>query len=67
MYRPADHPASHKLPLMLYIHGGAYITGIPENANDSIRGFIEKRACVVKKGLDFTYSTYAEFYDRFVG
>lgn len=47
VHRPAHHPVGQKLPLLLYIHGGGYITGIPEIANDSVKRFIEKRACVV--------------------
>ena len=47
VHRPAGHPLNHKLPLMFYVHGGGYITGIPENANASIKRFIETRACVV--------------------
>lgn len=45
--RPIDHPISQKLPLMLYIPGGGYITGLPEMFNTAIKRFIDTRACVV--------------------
>jgi acetyl esterase/lipase len=32
---------------MLYIHGGGYISGIPEMFTEAIKRFIEKRPCVV--------------------
>lgn len=47
VHRPSGHPISDKLPLMLYIHGGGYIMGVPELGNYSIKGFVDKRACVV--------------------
>lgn len=47
VHRPIGHPTSQKLPLMLYIHGGGYITGLPEMFNDSIKRFIDTRACVI--------------------
>ncbi len=46
-YRPEDKNLKGRLPLMLYIHGGGYITGIPEIANEPIKRFIETRPCVV--------------------
>lgn len=45
IYRPSNHHGD--LPAMLYIHGGGYISGIPEQAGNEIRRFIETRACVV--------------------
>ncbi|SIO00266.1 alpha/beta hydrolase [Vannielia litorea] len=45
IYRPSDHDGD--LPAMLYIHGGGYISGIPEQAANEIRRFIETRPCVV--------------------
>lgn len=35
------------LPGMLYLHGGGYMMGIPENALDTIKAFIEKRPCII--------------------
>lgn len=51
-----------KLPLMLYIHGGGFIMGIPEIANAAVKRFIETRPCVVlapdyRKALDHPYPT----------
>ena len=45
IYRPAS--VSGKLPAMLYIHGGGYITGSPEPFERSIAGFMQRRPCVV--------------------
>ena len=36
-----------KLPGMLYIHGGGYITGIPEIFLDVIKRFMEAKPCVI--------------------
>lgn len=47
VHRPDECPADRKLPLMLYIHGGGYITGLPEMFNTPIKRFIDKRPCVV--------------------
>jgi len=50
VYKPKpkeDLADQAKLPLMLYIHGGGYITGIPEIAHESIERFIAVRPCVV--------------------
>lgn len=45
IYRPENQQGP--LPLLLYIHGGGYITGVPEMAADCIKKFIETRPCVV--------------------
>ena len=45
IYRPKNHKG--KLPAMLYLHGGGYILGSPENAHAAIEKFIHKRPCVI--------------------
>ncbi len=38
---------NESLPLFLYIHGGGYVTGTPENYENSIEQFINTRPCVI--------------------
>ncbi|WP_460274734.1 alpha/beta hydrolase [Celeribacter sp. ULVN23_4] len=45
IYRPANYDGP--LPALLYIHGGGYITGLPEQSGNEIKRFIETRPCVV--------------------
>ncbi|MDC7226974.1 MAG: alpha/beta hydrolase [Spirochaetales bacterium] len=45
IFKPADAPPD--LPVMLFLHGGGYITGLPEMYTDLIEGFIRARPCVV--------------------
>lgn len=45
IYRPQTHTGD--LPAMLYFHGGGYISGLPEQADNEIKRFIETRPCVV--------------------
>ena len=45
IFKPLNHQGD--LPGMLYIHGGGYMTGVPEMALDAIRGFIKAKACVI--------------------
>ncbi|WP_310993970.1 alpha/beta hydrolase [Aequorivita marina] len=45
IYKPKSQ--QEKLPIMLYIHGGGYISGTPEMAAGEIKKFIQKRPCVV--------------------
>ena len=48
VYRPTDHTKdTSKLPVMLYIHGGGYIAGMPEIAHSAIEQFIKTRPCVL--------------------
>ncbi|MEO0896801.1 MAG: alpha/beta hydrolase [Bacteroidota bacterium] len=44
IYKPLK--AEGPLPIMLYIHGGGYITGSPE-MSPGIEKFIEKRPCII--------------------
>jgi len=45
IYRPENN--SEKLPVMLYLHGGGYAMGNPEQAAHVIKEFIETRPCVI--------------------
>lgn len=45
IYRPENN--TERLPVMLYIHGGGYALGNPEQNGDVIKKFIDKRPCVV--------------------
>jgi len=45
IYRPSNHEGD--LPAMLYFHGGGYISGLPEQAGNEIKRFIETRPSVV--------------------
>lgn len=45
VYRPVGGGSS--LPAMLYIHGGGYVGGKPEDAGELIRGYIDAVPCVV--------------------
>lgn len=45
IYRPKQ--SSPNLPVMVYIHGGGYITGNPEMTHSVIEKFIQTRPCVV--------------------
>lgn len=45
VYRPPT--ATQPLPVMLYLHGGGYVHGIPEQFGAIIKDFIEAAPCVV--------------------
>ncbi|WP_341251475.1 alpha/beta hydrolase [Euzebya pacifica] len=45
VYRPADHDGP--LPVLVYVHGGGYITGNPEMSGPFIKRFVGTRPCVV--------------------
>lgn len=45
VYRPKE--VSDRLPIMLYIHGGGYIIGNPEQFETIIEGYIKKKPCIV--------------------
>ena len=45
IYRPKDD--GENLPVMVYLHGGGYITGNPEQAGIFIQKYIQTRPCVV--------------------
>lgn len=45
IYRPENN--TDKLPVMLFLHGGGYAIGSPEQYDELIKGFIDKRPCVI--------------------
>ncbi len=45
VYRPED--AEGALPALLYLHGGGYIMGNPEQATEIIEAYLRARPCVV--------------------
>ena len=45
IYRPLQQ--KKPLPVMLYLHGGGYAMGCPEQVGDLLKKFIEKRPCVI--------------------
>ncbi|MCT4632448.1 MAG: alpha/beta hydrolase [Firmicutes bacterium] len=45
VYKPKKYPG--KLPILLYIHGGGYIIGNPEQFGNIIEKYIETRPCIV--------------------
>lgn len=45
VYRPENN--SDKLPVMLYLHGGGYAIGNPEQSADILKSFISRRPCVI--------------------
>lgn len=58
IFGPAN--ATGKLPGMLYIHGGGYITGSPESFLEVIHRFIAKKPCIIvspayRRALDAPY------------
>lgn len=70
VYRPLD--ANPDLPVLLYLHGGGYAIGLPEDGGAVIKQFIDTRACVVvapdyRKSLDAPYpAALDEAYDTLV-
>lgn len=57
IYRPLD-AGDGPLPCMLYIHGGGYLIGSPEGADEVIKRFIDRRPCIV------VAPDYRKAYDR---
>lgn len=45
IYRKENH--TEKLPVVLYLHGGGYAVGAPEESAEIMKGFMYKRPCVV--------------------
>ena len=45
IYRPTA--AVGPLPVMLYLHGGGYVHGVPEQFGSIIKGFIETEPCII--------------------
>lgn len=57
-YKPPQ--TTGPLPVLLYLHGGGYAIGLPEDAGGLLKQFIDTRACVIvapdyRKSLDVPY------------
>jgi acetyl esterase/lipase len=67
IYRPAA--AAGALPVMLYLHGGGYIHGVPEQFGVVIRDFIAAAPCIVvapdyRKAVEAPYpAAFNDCYD----
>jgi acetyl esterase/lipase len=67
VYRPTS--ATGLLPVMLYMHGGGYVHGVPEQSFASIRGFIETEPCIIvapdyRKAVEAPYpAAFDDCYD----
>ena len=64
IYRPTA--AVGPLPVMLYLHGGGYIHGVPEQFGSLIKAFIETEPCIIvapdyRKAVEAPYP--AAFHD----
>ena len=58
VYSPLE--ARENVPGILWMHGGGYAIGIPEQDESFIRNFVEKRGCVVV-APDYCLSTQAPY------
>lgn len=67
IYRPAT--AAGPLPIMLYLHGGGYVHGVPEQFGSIIREFIETEPCIIvapdyRKAVETPYpAAFNDCYD----
>ena len=67
IYRPAA--ATGPLPVMLYLHGGGYVYGVPEQFGPSIKSFIDTTPCIVvapdyRKAVEAPYpAAFNDCYD----
>jgi len=67
LYKPLNAP--EKLPAMLYIHGGGYMLGNPEESANNIKKFIAAKPCVIvapdyRKSLNAPYpAAFNDCYD----
>lgn len=67
LYRPTA--SIGPLPVMMYLHGGGYIYGVPEQFGPSIKGFIEAEPCIIvapdyRKAVDSPYpAAFNDCYD----
>ena len=67
IYRPTA--AVGPLPVMLYLHGGGYVHGLPEQFGSSIKAFIETEACIIvapdyRKAVEAPYpAAFNDCYD----
>ncbi len=67
IYRPlkTSTDTKEKLPVLLYLHGGGFVLGVPEIAHSRISMLINKRDCVVvapdyRKSADHPYPAALE-------
>src|SRR5437868_361870 len=57
------------LPVMLYLHGGGYVHGVPEQFGSSIKDFIETEPCIIvapdyRKAVESPYpAAFNDCYD----
>ena len=67
VYRPMA--AAGPLPVMLYLHGGGYVYGVPEQFGSFIRDFIETEPCIIvapdyRKAVESPYpAAFNDCYD----
>ena len=67
IYRPTE--AAGPLPIMLYLHGGGYVHGVPEQFGAIIRDLIETEPCIIvapdyRKALEAPYpAAFNDCYD----
>ena len=67
VYRPTA--AVGPLPVMLYLHGGGYVHGVPEQFGSIIKGFIEAVPCIIvapdyRKAVESPYpAAFNDCYD----
>jgi len=67
IYRPTA--AVGPLPVMLYLHGGGYLRGVPEQFGSSIKDFIETAPCIIvapdyRKAVESPYpAAFNDCYD----
>lgn len=58
IYKPMNAPDN--LPVMLYVHGGGYVLGVPEDHHAIIKKIIDAKACIIvapdyRKAMDAPY------------
>ena len=67
IYKP--HNAPDNLPVMLYLHGGGYVLGVPEDHHAVIKKIIDARDCIIvapdyRKAMDAPYpAPFNDCYD----
>lgn len=70
IYRPIA--AARPLPVMLYLHGGGYVHGVPEQFGPIIKDFIETEPCIIvapeyRKAVESPYpAAFNDCYDSLI-